>query len=231
MKWYQGEDKPKSVTQVVIDINALQPLESDFETLLLAGKYNVIKERIWTAGYFRLDSKPGPFLIIKADGYLDQLKNQRLRLSHCFYKFKNGGLYVLFIDFPELRIPGNPYDPFVLFEMSRGIDEEDERQRIEDALSLSELRICFAEAHAEGIMHGMRGEFDVVVKLDEDCRTALRNEWNSMLEHHKKTSTSWSDFDIVTKQWMSENPVSRNPIIEAPKTKTNSTGLKRFFGL
>lgn len=135
MNWYQGEDKPKSVHEVVLDVTDPKPVTSKFGMMILGSKYHILRSNVWVTGYFRMDNDPGPYLLLRADGYASKLKNQPFRVAHCFYRMKAGGLFAIFIDFPRLKLSGIPSSPFVLFEMIRGIDMEDERESIYDAIN------------------------------------------------------------------------------------------------
>ncbi len=224
MNWYQGEDKPKSVSEVVFDVTDPTPVEAKFGMMVLGGKYHMLRSNVWVAGYFRMDNDPGPYVLLRADGYTDKLKNQPFRAAHCFYRMNAGGLFAIFIDFPKLKSSGVPSSPFVLFEMIRGIDMEDERARIFDAINRSNLHICFAEGDGprkefNGMWSGgsINAAYDVIVEIDEDCRNELNKEWESLLDYHRSLSSGVRDFNASIQQMQSENPLSRNPIVSGVK--------------
>jgi hypothetical protein len=208
MNWYFSENNSKSVRQVVIGVDP-QPVVSRFGTLMLLGKYDHLRQSRWTTGFFRLDSDPGPFLLVKANDATARLKAQQFRIAYCFYRMKAGGLISLFVDFPSITIPGNPCDPFVLFEMTRGLDGEDERQRISDGISKQPLHLCFAEGAGDAI----EASYDVLIDVATDCREALDREWKGLLEFHQSIPGSRRDFGASVAQMQQENPLSENPII------------------
>lgn len=133
-----------------------------------------------------------------------------------------GGLFALFVDFPELELPKTPYMPYVLFEMIRGIDFDDERERIQGAITRPQLRMCFAEGEGPGedLGSGMWASwyidalFDVPIDLGHACREALNQEWALLIEYHESLSKGRRDFDASVRQLQSENPLTHNPIID-----------------
>lgn len=234
MNWYIAEDKRKSVHEVVIDVQNPQPQASKFGTLVLGTKYHPLRTLVWTIGFFRLENDHGPYLLVRADSTIDRLRAQQFRVAFCFYHMKAGGLISLFVDFPSIKIPGNPYDPFVLFEMTRGIDVEDERQRISDAFSRPSLHVCFAQGEGPGknlgsgvwVGTGITASYDVLVDLSAECRSALDREWKSLLRYHQSVPSSQRDFQTSFAQMQQENPLSENPILgrsDAPEQATTVT--------
>ena len=232
--WYAADDRRRSVREIVVEVTEPRPVDSKFGKLMLGEKYRTLMTSFWAVGLFRLESDPGPHLLVRADGHTTRFRNQPFRVAFCFYRMKAGGLFALFVDFPELRIPTSPSAPYVLFETIRGIDLDDERLRIRDAINRPRLRICFAEGEGpgEGLGSGMWASdavdalYDVPIDLDHECRDVLNREWESLLEYHDTLSGGRRDFDASVRQMQSENPPTHNPIIDrarAPEACTAST--------
>jgi len=122
----------------------------------------------------------------------------------------------------ELHIPTSPYAPYVLFETIRGIDLDDERQRIHDAIERPQLRMCFAEGEGPGedLGSGMWSSdaidalYYVPIDLNHQCREALDREWRSLLGYHDTLSGEQRDFASSVRQIQAENPLTDNPIID-----------------
>ena len=119
--------------EVVVEVPSPRPVDSKFGMLMLGTKYHMLRANISVTGFFPLESDPGPYLMLRADGHAGRLKNQLFRVAFCFYRMKAGGLVAVFVDFPKLKIAGAPSALYVLSNMIRSIDTEDERQRISDA--------------------------------------------------------------------------------------------------
>jgi len=224
MTWYTAEDPRKSARQVVIEATVPTPVSSRFGALRLDAAYRTLMTNFWAAGFFRLEGDPGPYLLVRADGRTTQLKGQPFRVAFSFYRLKAGGLIGVFVDFPKPRIPGTPSPPNALFETIRGIDLDDERQRIRDAINKPRLHMCFAEGEGpgEGLASGLWAGnhvdalYDVLVDFDPPCREALKVAWTSLLEYHDTLPAEDRDFQASVRQMQVENPVSRNPVLDRP---------------
>ena len=231
MNWYQAQDSSKSVRQVVIEVPEPKAVSPKFGMMMLGSKYHILRTNVWCAGYFRMDSDTGPYMLLRADGYASKLQGQQLRVAHCFYRMKNAGLYAIFIDFPKLKLSHIPSGPFVLFEMIRGIDMEDERSRISDGINRPDLHICFAEGDGPGEESGgvwqggpINALFDVLVEFGNDARQALNQEWDSLLDYHRSLPSGKRHFQAGFQQMQTENPLSRNPIIDRNSQKVLGNG-------
>ena len=224
MDYYTAEDKSKSVREVVLDVTNPRPVDSKFGMMILGDKYHMLRSNVWVTGFFRMDCDPGPYLMLRADGYCDRLKDQPFRVAHCFYRMREGGLFAIFVDFPTLKLSGIPSGDFVLFEMIRGIDMDDEKERISDAINRSNLHICFAEGDGPGEEYGgiwsggsINAEYDVIVEMSQECRNELNKEWRSLLKYHGSLSSSRRDFNGNIQQMQAENPLTHNTIIDRGK--------------
>ncbi|KPA13846.1 hypothetical protein MHK_005960 [Candidatus Magnetomorum sp. HK-1] len=233
MTYYTAEDKSKSVREVILDVINPNPVNSKFGMMMLGSKYHMLRSNVWVTGFFRLDSDPGPYLMLRSDGYCDKLKNQTFRVAHCFYRMRQGGLFAIFVDFPKLKLSGIPSGDFVLFEMIRGIDMDDEKERISDAISRSNLHICFAEGDGPGEEHdgmwsgaSINAKFDVIVEMSQECRNELNKEWMSLLDYHRSLSSTVRDFTESFQQLQMENPLTHNPIVDRKKETILPTPLK-----
>jgi len=221
MNWYYAQDEPRSVHEVVLEATEPRPVDSKFGMLFLGGKYHVLRSSPWVTGFFRLESDPGPYLLVRADGYADPLKNQPFRVAFCFYRMQAGGLFAVFVDFPKLKLSGVPSKSFVLFEMIRGLDLDDERERIQSALACSQLHICFAEGDGPGeeVGEGWMGSsinacYDVLIDIDTGCHEILDREWRALLEYHDSMVRVRRDYEASLQQLQEENPLTHNPIVD-----------------
>lgn len=220
--WYAAEDPRRSVREVVVEVNQPNPVDSKFGVLTLGEKYRSVMATLWAVSLFRLERDPGPYLVLRADGHTTRLKNRPFRVAFCFYRMGAGGLFALIVDFPKLEIPNSPYKPYVLFEMIRGLDLDDERERIRGAIIRPQLRMCFAEGEGPGedlgsgmwASHAIDALYDVLIDLDAECREALNREWGSLLAYHGSVVSGRRNFDASVRQMQLENPLTHNPIID-----------------
>ncbi len=222
--WYVAENQIKSVRQVVLEVPRPNLVASKFGKLMLGEPYHTLTTNFWAVDFFRLEGDPGPHLLVRADGHTTRLRNQPFRVAFCFYRMKTGGLFALFVDFPGLRTPRASSVPFALFEIIRGLDLDEERQRIGDAIDQPRLHICFAEGEGpgDGLGSGLWRDgaidalYDVLVDLDPQCREALKREWQSLLDYHHALPRERCDFDASVRQMQSQNPLTQNPILDRP---------------
>jgi len=221
---YVAENQLKSVRQVVLEVTRPRLVASRFGKLMLGEPYRTLTASFWAVDFFRLEGDPGPYLLLRADGHTTRLRNKPFRVAFCFYQMKAGGLFALFVDFPGLRIPRASSVPFALFEIIRGLDLDDERQRISEAIERPRLHICFAEGEGpgDGLGSGLWRDgaidalYDVLVDLDPQCREALKREWQSLLDHHHTLASERRDFNASVRQMQSQNPLTQNPILGRP---------------
>jgi len=112
--------------------------------------------------------------------------------------------------------------------MIRGIDMDDERQRISDAINRPALHMCFAEGDGPGedLPGGgwsggaINASYDVLTDIDAQCREALNREWKSLLDYHQSVGGR-RDFQASIQQMQSENPLTHNPIVDRSKASGN----------
>lgn len=221
MAWYTTEDRQRNARQVVIEASQPRPVGSRFGVLRLDAAYQTLMTSFWAVGLFRLESDAGPYLLVRADGQTTRLKGQPFRIAFGFYRMNAGGLIALFVDFPELKLPSAPSAPFVLFETIRGLDLDDERHRIRDAINGPGLRLCFAEGEGPGEDLGsglcaggyVDALYDVLIDLDPACRDALNDEWTSLLAYHGTLPGDRRDFQAGVQQMQRENPLTQNPVL------------------
>ena len=48
LNWYQGENKSKSVKEVVLNVMNPDPVESKFGMMMLGSKYHMLRSNFWT---------------------------------------------------------------------------------------------------------------------------------------------------------------------------------------
>lgn len=219
--WYRAGDARKSVRQVVIEAARPRPVASRFGVLRLEPPYRTLMTMLWAVGLFRLPDDPGPYLLVRADGQTTRLKGRPFRVALAFYRMDAGGLVALFVDYPGVSIATAPSAPFVLFETIRGLDLDDERQRMTDTIAGPRLHLCFAEGEgpgddlASGLVSGghLDALYDVLVDLAPSCRAALEDEWASLLHYHDTLPADRRDFQAAVWQLQRENPVEENPVL------------------
>jgi len=227
MNWYQTQDATKSVRQVVLEIPPGLEAKSTFGMLFFGAKYLHLMTTPWTAGFFRLDGDPGPYILVRGDKAVTKFRGSPVRVAFSFYRMKAGGLCAIFVDVdcPEVRAKLNY--PHVLFEMMYGLDTAEAKCLIQDAFSRDKLHLCFAEGDGPGEMSGgiysgsaINAQYDIVIPLPVDCRAALKQEWENLLAYHASIPANRRDFQRSGQQMQLENPQTENPIVSRSVNKT-----------
>ena len=233
VSWYRTESAAKSVRQVVIEIPPGLDMNSKFGMILLGVIYRDLMMNTWGLGFFRLDSDRGPFLMVRGDRVVNELRNCPMKVAFCFYRMKAGGLVAVYAYADCPAVAQRLTDRIVLFEMVYGCDQNDTRQLILDAISRDALHICFAEGDGPGKMSGgafissaIRAQYDVVIPLPPECRAALKEELAALLNYHSSLLANLRDFQRSGQQMWAENPQGVDPIL--PRS---SVGGTKDFGI
>lgn len=225
MNYYLAESAAKHVHQVVIELPKGSEQESKFGMMFFSGKFLPFMMTAWTTGFFRMDSDPGPFLMIRGDNVASKLRGSSMKVAFCFYQMTAGALVTVYVhaDCPE--VAKNLKYPIVLFEMAYGCDQEDTRNLIRDAFSSEHLHLCFAEGDGPGEMVGgafcgssVDAQYDIIVPLSSECRKVLNQELDAALKYHASLPANRRDFQQSGQQMYAENPQTESPILPRPQS-------------
>lgn len=229
-QWYYAEDKGKQMTQVVVRIPVGRAQQSEFGTLMLSmQKYPIVMET-WCTTFFRLDNRPGPYLLIRADEFASDLKTSPLAVGLSFFKFDSGGLFVILVRVQndglmarlKTRIP-NLELPAV--EGMLGLDDADQVKRIQDAFQRDELHLVVASNEGGG-MEGVdfstgrsrrsslpQAECDIKVEIPADIRQILQEQLRSLLSHHDSVPKYRRSWNAIQERYGNVMPLSMEPIL------------------
>ena len=230
--WYLTKDDRRRVRQIVAELPPDGTRESEFANLGLAAKYQNLMSQTWTAGYFRTDAKIGPYLLVRADGYVDRLRNCPVRVGFAFYREPSAGLFGIFVaadSSPELQ-RASPTGHAV-FECIYGLDVDDTVQRIRDALAREVVHLCFADKSSmmSQSMMDASGKFversppccrfDRVIQISEDCRQALGQQFKELLDYHRSTR---QDYQRGVQELSADFPAREHPILARSSSASSS---------
>lgn len=234
MSWYIEKDDSKHVLQIIIEIPPGNAQNPKFTRLMLPDKYYALISKTWTTGHFRMSKEKNPFLLVRADGYLQYLRDSLLRIAYSFYKEPAGGLFGIFVMADSLELKSHSPTGHPVFECIYGLDQNDTIELIRDALDQDVLHICFAEAakDSEHIFISPMGQqkfnapfcrFDRVISIPSDCQEKIKNEFQNLLEYHKSLSVVHCDFQRSMNQLSSDFPTSVNPVLNKRKKSRKVT--------
>lgn len=232
--WYQTQDDQRRVRQIVAELPSGGSRDSEFANLGLAAKYQMLMTQKWVAGYFRTDTKKGPYLLVRADGHVQGLRDCPLRIAFTFYREPSAGLFGIFVaadSTPELQ-RASPTGHAV-FECIYGLDDSDTVERIREGLSRDVVHLCFADKSSMMSMEQMDANgnviemsppccrFDRVVQVSEDCRQALAQQFKELLHYHRSTRR---DYQRAVQEVSGHFPAREHPVLarsDAPKSQSS----------
>lgn len=187
---------------------------------MFAAKYFHLMASPWVCGFFRLDSEPGPFLLVRADAYAEAIAHSSLRVAFAFYRMSNGGVFTVFVDADNKALTEQSGRANLLFEMFYGLDQEDTISLLRAALGRESLHLCFAEGKDTAkrdsdviVSSPIRAVHDVVLEIPLDCRNAMLKELDELLSHHQSIPANSRDFKESALQVQRENPSGKNSIL------------------
>jgi hypothetical protein len=216
--WYLANNLQKKLTQVVLNVKEKSWAKSRFATLMLAGKYGPLIMNDWITGLFRLDSNSGPFLLVRADGFVLQIIKGTMDVGFSFFKMPQGGVFVLYIA-PKPVISGSPH-PFI--EIVYGLDIEDNRMRIKNTFEKDTLEIVLADRSDSQTTFIETGEkffnplakFDLTVPLATELRETLLREWQNLLDYHEGLPAYKKNHNEAAQTMWDLMPLSQSPILK-----------------
>jgi hypothetical protein len=214
LSWYLAQDPKKRVRQVVLCLppKALSP--SQFQVLMLGQKYGTLLTSDWTTGFFRLDGKPGPFLMIRARNEYGLASQHPTRLAFSFYKMRTAGIAALFWDCPN-AVGKWQYGHV---EGASTTDQPMGLEILRDAMNKQNLTITFA-VHSNRMTGDFGGQQvsipeavgDWEIELPEAFRKQVLQEIEDIQKYHK-TLNQVSSKEAMNQMW-ADNPVERTAIL------------------
>ena len=244
LNWYRASDARRKTRQVVIELPTGGAVAPKFGSLVLPAKYENLVSKSWTAGYFRMMSDRAPFLLVRADGHVDQLKECGLRLAFSCYRARAGGLFGLFVAAknPDLDI-ASPSRRAV-FECIYGLDIQDTVDLIQDGLSRDSAHLCFADAatNIATVVFDESGNrrnlsapacrFDRVHPVPAECQRALVQEFRELLHYHRAVTPSRRNYLASVEELSADFSPSADPVLahsEQAPSPSIEHGKRRSF--
>lgn len=183
----------------------------------------------WCAGYFRIDSDQGPFLLVRGDWHVAKLRTRPLKAAFSFYRQPAGALFGIFVEAecPELS-QASPTGHAV-FECIYGMDFQETVERARQALARDAIHLCFADAatnlnvewmQPDGTFRKMSApccRFERICPVDEDCRQILMREYQQLLAYHEGVSPRTRNYQRSIRELSADFPPSAYPILERCK--------------
>ncbi|MBD3342374.1 MAG: hypothetical protein GF353_24955 [Candidatus Lokiarchaeota archaeon] len=226
IKWYLAENRKKRLRQIVFSISPKFIVQSKLGQLILSSKYVNLIEKGWATGLFRLNSDPGPFLLVRADGYVDCIKESSINLGISFHSMESGGLFGIYIsvDSSDLRIRRANN---ACFEIAYGLDENNTIKLISDFIENDHLNLILADGDNLSSYNLIDVEsasinqyklplckYDITIPLDENCKKILKDEFEKLRQYHSGIPIYSKNFQLSLRELWDSMPEKENPILK-----------------
>lgn len=224
--WYFAENKSKGLKQIVFDISEDMIQETKLGSLILAAKYKNLMEKGWATGFFRLDGDRGPFLLIRADDYVEEIKKSKMKLGISFFRMDAGGLFGIYVYVDSDNLRKERDNPNVYFEIAYGLDESGSVDLMTDFLKNDQLELTLADKNDRSsqsiydpsgggfiLMTPPLSKYDISISLDENCKKILNDELKELKKYHSSIPSGRRNFQSSVQQLWNIMPEMDNPIL------------------
>ncbi len=224
VNWYLAEDQRRGTRQVVLELPAGGAQATGFGVLMNPVEY--IRSQTWCAGYFGTYNRKGTFLLVRADGHVEKLRECPLRIAFAFYRQAAGGLFGIYVAAENSKeLAAASPTGYAVFECSLGLDADEFIDMIHGGLSRKEIHMVFAEGsdlNTAKVYDGS-GEFvemplpscrfERIFPVPDDCRLALNHEFQELHNYHLALPSSKRDFGHCMEQLRLDWPITAHPIL------------------
>ncbi|MBU0511871.1 MAG: hypothetical protein KJ638_09260 [Chloroflexi bacterium] len=214
-KWYIVENEAKNLRQVVLCLPSEAEVASRVTGSLIHGAGLMMQQ--WAGVTLFMDGETpeekGPFVFSKANNVVEFIKGRPAKVAFSFYHFRAGGVLQIFVcvDSPEVKArAGYPF----ITENTHWPENEDTKEIIPALLDRKDLDVCFV---ADTQSAPCQGQFGLRVTIPDDCRAALKSQWEALKKHHFSIPETQRDRQVAMRQFESENPMKDNPVLDARK--------------
>jgi hypothetical protein len=181
---------------------------------------------------------------VRADGYVDKLRECGLRLAFSFYRGRVGGLFGLFVAAKSPELDRAAPTKRALVECIYGLDMQHTVDLIHAGLARDSAHICFADASTNVRINvidesGKSREyaapacrFDRVYSMPADCQRALDQEFRQLLHYHRNLAPSKRNYRASVEELSGDFPPASDPILAQTEQSPSAAaehGDKRSF--
>lgn len=214
-KWYIVENQARHVQQVVLWLPPEAEVPSRVTGSLIHGAGLMMQQ--WAGVTLFMDGETpelkGPFVFSKANNVVNFIKGRPARVAFSFYHFRAGGLLQVFVSVDSPEVKAKAGYPFIT-ENTHWPENEDTKEIIPALLDRKDLDVCFV---ADTDSAPCQGQFGLRVTIPDDCRAALKSQWEALKKHHFGIPEAQRDRQVATRQFERENPMEDNPVLDARK--------------
>jgi hypothetical protein len=169
----------------------------------------------WAIVLLKMSDGRGPFLFVKAEGTVEQLRDYPVRVAFAFYYLQTAGVFQIFVHVPSPEVERFAHNPFIV---ERVFDLNDDLT--EELFSLTITRAKFEIAIvAPGRYGSFTGHFGWCTDLQKECSNTLRREFNLLMDYHRQIPLTQRNLKPALEQYNRENPLEANPILVTDTAK------------
>lgn len=224
--WYFAENKSKGLRQIVFDISEDMIKETKFGSLILAAKYRNLMEKGWATGFFRLEGDRGPFLLVRADDFAEEIRKSKIKLGISYFRMDAGGLFGIYVYVDSEKLRKERDNPNVYFEIAYGLDESGSVDLMTDFLNKDQLELILADKNDRSSYNfidtssgGFKSsvaplcKYDITISLDENSKKILNDELKDLKNYHSSVHSGKRNFQASVQQLWNVMPEMDNPIL------------------
>ena len=213
-EWYYVENASKHVHQLVLKLPPGSEVPPRVKGTLVSGRMGELMKRDVAGLVLFLEGggkeEKGPFIFVKANNVVHFLKGYEARIAFAFYRFPTGGVLQIFVTVLSPKVKTKSGCPFIA-ENVHWPDGNDSKELIPALLNRDFIEVCFIADGLDGPLHGY---FGLRAKIPEDCKAALKKEWESITSYHTGLSPSKINRAAAMAQFEKENPLEENPVLK-----------------
>ncbi len=224
--WYFVENQDKNLKQLVLTMPPGNTIEAETSMLMLAEQYHHLIVNASSTGLYRTDTKPDPILMIRTDGYIEEVKEATLRIGFSFFRTATSGIVGIYVSLDSniLRNKLCKQNPYL--EIGYGLDEPKGIERLKDAFMSDSLDITLAEKGnvSYNIYNQSTGGFDsyqgpqckynIHIDWDTKCKEILYVEFENILKYHNSIPADKRDFQAALNHVWELMPLEDDPILQ-----------------
>ena len=217
--WYLAKTPNGSVRQAVINVPPSNTVATKFGTIWLEyDQFPMLASGTWCAGFFRLDGDPGPYLMLRVDDFIEDLKRRRWRWRFRFARHRRGLCSSYPPDLNRRRwqrpcassFPNSRRSNIRWPNGSRAWIRNIDVDLIDGALSRDRIHMVLARnSKSSKTVFSDSGQrkltlpqavCNIVVPLDPAIASCLRAEWNALLAQHNSIPNSELNFNQAQRE-------------------------------
>ena len=223
--WYTATDTDRRLKQVVIDLPNSKAIPSEFGILMLPAKRLSLLSSSWVSGFSRMEGKPAPYLLIRADDDIDEFKTNPTKIAFSFFKMRSGGIFAIYVYVDSQALRTKRSQRHVYIDAGNGLDVPEYVQLVQDAFTSDLLTVVLAGGsgstaeivNASGQSQDFklpRCHYDIHLSLERSCREVLRRELQELISFHASLPSGQRSYKQSMNEVWQLMPETESPVLQ-----------------